>query len=229
MLRIFFKKGGTVKRIYPAIMGIDQDGLQKLKVLQGLCDRVHIDSMDNVFVPNKTQGESLINKTSQEYGFLPWVHLMIQFPLPFYQQLVLPVGSIVSFHIESSVDIFKMIKVIKEKKQQVGLAISPKTPLKELVPYFHLIDQALVMSVEPGFSGQPFLSEVVQKIERLVECRQEGNFMFRIAVDGGIDKTNIMSLALKGVDDFAVSSGIFGQEDPVAALQRLRELVRGAE
>jgi ribulose-phosphate 3-epimerase len=185
--------------------------------------------MDNVFVPNKTQGESLINQASQEYGFLPWVHLMIQSPLSFYQQLVLPVGSIVSFHIESQVDFFGMIKVVKEKKHQASLAISPKTPLEELMPYVHLVDQVLVMSVEPGFSGQPFLSEVVQKIECLVAYRQEGDCMFRIAVDGGIDKTNIMSLALKGVDDFAVSSGIFAQKDPRTAFCDLRKLVEKAE
>jgi ribulose-phosphate 3-epimerase len=93
------------------------------------------------------------------------------------------------------------------------------------MPYVNLIDQALVMSVEPGFSGQPFLSEVIQKIERLVHYRQEGKYMFRIAVDGGIDSANIVSLASKGVDDFAVSSGIFGKKDPVVALRELRDLV----
>ncbi len=214
-----------MKHVYPAIMGIDQDGLQKLKMLQGLCDRVHIDVMDTIFVPNGTQGVSHIYETAEKYVFLPWVHLMVQFPLSFYQQLVLPIGSIVSFHIESVVDIFEMIKIIKEKNHRASIAISPKTPLEELMPYVNLIDQALVMSVEPGFSGQPFLSEVIQKIERLVHYRQEGKYMFRIAVDGGIDSANIVSLASKGVDDFAVSSGIFGKKDPVVALRELRDLV----
>ena len=218
-----------MNRIYPAIMGIDQDGLQKLKMLQGLCSRVHIDSMDNVFVPNGTQGEDRIDEAAEMYGFLPWIHLMVQLPLPFYQRLVLPIGSIVSFHIESQVDIGEMINVIKEKKHQVSIAMCPKTPLEELVPYIHLVDQVLVMSVEPGFSEQSFLSEVIQKIDSLVKYRQKSGYMFRIAVDGGINKDTIENLASKGVDDFAVSNGIFGQKDPVAALRELRELVGEAE
>lgn len=210
-------------------MGIDQGGLEKLELLQGLCSRVHIDSMDNVFVPNGTQGENYIYEVSEKYNFLPWIHLMVQFPLDIYQRLILPVDSIVSFHIESLVDVFGMIKVVKEKKHRASIAISPKTPLEELMPYVHLIDQALVMSVEPGFSGQSFLPEVMQKIDRLVGCRQKGDFVFRIAVDGGINKDNIANLASRGVDDFAISSGIFGEKDPVFALHELHELIRKVE
>lgn len=218
-----------MKHIYPAIMGVNQSELQKLKLLQGICDRVHIDVMDNVFVSNSTQGESHIYEAAEKYGFLPWVHLMVQFPLSFYQRLVLPVGSIVSFHIESSVDVVEAIKVIKEKKHQASIAMRPKTTLEDLIPYIHLVDQVLVMSVEPGFSGQSFLPEVMQKIDSLVEYRQKGSFVFRVAVDGGINKTNIVSLVSKGVDDFAVSSGIFGQKDPVVALRELYMLVGEAE
>ena len=211
--------------IYPAVMGIDQEEIQKIELLKKISDRVHIDIMDNLFVPNVTHGTDLIKECSEKIGFFPWIHLMVQHPLAFYERMSLPNEALVSFHIESSVDVLRMIKTIKEKKHAASIAISPKTALVDVVPFAHGIDQVLVMSVDPGFSGQAFLPSVLPKIKELVKYREAHGLHFRIALDGGINENNIQVLALMGVDDFAVSSGIFGQKDPEGSLQELVYLV----
>src|SRR5690606_16721529 len=177
--------------IYPAVIRFNSTEKRKLEQLKKICKRVHIDVMDNIFVPNVSSAVDVVNDYIEKNNFFVWIHLMVELPLAYHQQLELPANSIVSFHIESSVDVFKMIKSIKEKKQLASIAISPKTPISEVISYVNVVDQILVMSVEPGFSGQPFLNEVLEKIEGLNNYRQEANLKFRIAVDGGVNKNNI--------------------------------------
>src|SRR5207248_1126385 len=117
------------------------------------------------------------------------------------------------------------IKIIREKKHKVSIAISPKTPISRIVSFLGSVDQVLLMSVEPGFSGQPFLKSSLDRLIELVVYRQEYGNTFRIGIDGGIDATNITTVVEKGVDDCAVGGGIFQQQDHVVALQKLQELV----
>jgi len=216
-------------RIYPAIMGINVIEVEKLELLKGSFDSVHIDVMDNIFVPNVTEGAELINDYATKEGFFVWVHLMMKDPMLFYNKCDLPEGSMVSFHIESCEDILGAIKTIKEKKHSASIAISPKTAVEELVPFLNVVDQVLLMSVEPGFSGQSFLKGVLNKLENLVSYKRVSKLEFRIGMDGGINKKNIGELAKKGVDDFAVATALFGQSDPVGALKELYEIIEDSK
>lgn len=211
--------------IYPAVMGYSESELQRVTMISQVSDHIHIDIMDNVFVPNSTPGLDQIDEYVKKVGIFPWVHAMVSDSQAFCSALNLSCSALVSFHLESTNDILNVIKTIKEKKYGASIAISPKTAVKAAEPFLDIIDQILVMSVEPGFSGQTFLPEVLKKIEQLDRWRQESGMSFRIGVDGGINKTNIGQLAQMGVDDCAVSTGIFGQKDPVAALMELCELV----
>jgi len=211
--------------IYPSLIAADPLCLKnEIQLLTPYCAGFHLDIMDNHFVPNITWGPYTVNAIAQ-LGKPVWIHLMIEKPDLFYEKLLLISGSLVSFHIESNIDIFKFIKIIKEKKHKASIAISPKTPISEAVPFLNDIDQVLVMSVEPGFSGQPFLKASLDRVSELVLYRQKYNATFRIGIDGGIDETNIELVVKKGVDDCAIGSGIFQQSDYVAALQRLQGLV----
>lgn len=206
-------------------MGVDQSQLEELLcVLRPHCAGFHLDVMDNIFVPNTTWDADAVNDIVQKAACKVWVHLMVEKPELFYEKLILPVDSIVSFHIESNVIIFNMIKRIREKKHRSSVAISPKTPISKIFSFASIIDQILIMSVEPGFSGQPFLPEVLPKIDDLARYRREGNFSFRLGIDGGVNKTNIGMLAEKGVDDFSISAGIFNEKDPIEALHELASL-----
>lgn len=205
-------------------MSDDQLFLEKeIKKLEPYCAGFHLDVMDNKFVPNKALAIDQVNAIAKITKKV-WVHLMVEKPDTFYDAFFLPVGSLVSFHIESEVDVFEFIKIIREKKHKASIAISPKTPVSELIPFLDNIDQILVMSVEPGFSGQTFLKSSYEKITELVALRKQYN-NFRIGIDGGINATNIKTVIEKGVDDCAASAAIFQQDDHVAALQQLQKLV----
>jgi len=206
-------------------MAADQSNLQKeIELLVPYCAGFHIDVMDNVFVPNLFWNNPNEVNEIVTMAKSVWVHLMVNSPIVFYEQLLLPIGSLVSFHIELDIDIFGFAKTIREKKHKVSIAIRPKTPLARIVPFLNIVDQVLLMSVEPGFSGQPFLETTFDRIAELVAYRQEHDAHFRIGLDGGITQENIAGLTAQGVDDCAIATAIFKEEDHVAALQELQEL-----
>jgi len=212
--------------IYPSLMVVLEANLKKeVDALAPYCAGFHLDIMDGIFVPNtfwyNAQQVNEVVKCAQRV----WIHLMVENPLSFYDQLFLPDGSLVSFHIESCVDIFSFIKIIKEKNGKASIAIRPKTPISEIVPFLHSIDQVLIMSVDPGFSGQPFLESTFDKILELAAYRQELAMNFAIGVDGGVNKNNIGRLAQLGVNDCAIASGIFDEKDHLIALQNLQKIV----
>ena len=205
-------------------MVVDQSNLKKeIEQLEPYCAGFHIDVMDNTFVPNTTWNVEQVNALVKMIK-VPWIHLMIENPKVFYEQLFLPAGSFVSFHIELDIDIFEFAKTIREKKHKVSIAIRPKTSLSRIVPFLNITDQILLMSVEPGFSGQQFLSSTFDRLTELVAYRQQHDAHFRIGLDGGITKENIKVLVEQGADDCAIATAIFKEEDHVAALQELQEL-----
>jgi len=215
-----------MKAIYPSLMAADLMNLQsEINRLDNYCAGYHIDIMDGQFVPNITFGSATANSIAQSTYKKTWVQLLVERPEDWLDKLFLPAGSIVSFHIESEGEKIKTINRIKEKNWEPSIAISPKTNVDETFTYLNLISQVLVMSVTPGFSGQPFLPDMTSKVDRLVGYRETSGLEFRIGMDGGIDKENIVMLKDHGVDDFVVGSGIFDNDDPVAALKELDSLI----
>src|SRR5437660_148073 len=139
--------------IFTSLMAADPLNLEHaINQLQPYCAGFHLDIMDNHFVPNITWGAATVNAIAQkvEKSKKIWVHLMVDNPYDFYETLFLADGSLVSFHLESKVNHADLIKRIKEKKQRASLAINPKTAASEIIPFLHVIDHILVMSVEPG-------------------------------------------------------------------------------
>lgn len=210
--------------IYPSLIAADQQKLEhEIKLLESHCAGFHLDVMDNIFVPNSALSIDTVNNIAK-LAKPVWLHLMVEKPDEFYDALFLPIDSIISFHIESEVDVVSFVKIIREKKHKVSIAINPKTDVGRIVPFCNIVDQILIMSVNPGFSGQHFLQNSFEKIATLVEHRQQQKKIFSIGVDGGIDATNIKKLIELGVDDCAIGSGIFKHKDSVAALQKLQQI-----
>lgn len=212
--------------IYPSLIAADLLNIQQeIKALDPYCHGYHLDVMDGHFVPNFTFGASFVNAIARATYKKIWVQLLVENPEDWLDKLFLPVDSIVTFHIESKGEIVKTIDRIKKKNWAPSIAINPKTDVEEVFPYLNLISQALIMSVVPGFSGQEFLTDSTSKADRLVGYRQTSGLQFSIAMDGGINKNNIVMLKEHGVDDFAIGSGIFKGDDPVAALKELDALI----
>jgi len=215
-----------MKKIYPSLLGLRVEEMRRcVPLMVQRCDGFHLDIMDGVFVPYAENDSKEFNELIKKYHFVPWVHLMVEDVERFFNELFLPEGSLVSFHCEINQDKNNIIKKITEKKCRAGIVINPKTPIFEASSYFGVVDQVLLMSVEPGRSGQCFLKSSLDRLNELVDRRKMGNYLFRIGMDGGINTTNILELAYRGVDDFAIGGGIFLQSDPLGVLQELYTLL----
>jgi ribulose-phosphate 3-epimerase len=213
--------------IFPSLTAADQLNLHHdIKLLEPYCDGFHLDVMDNHFVPNITWGADTVNAIAQLTNRILWVHLMVDKPVDFLETLSLKEHSIITFHIETIGNNINIINRIREKNLVPSVAISPKTPVEEIFPLLDVVHHVTIMSVEPGFAGQQFLPSAIDKVDRLVGYRQTSGLKFEIALDGGINETNIAKLTQGGVDVFGVASAIFGKPDPIAALKNLQKLAQ---
>jgi len=212
--------------LYPSLLAADEHSLDKaVRQLETIAHGFHIDIMDNKFVPNTGISVEKTNALAKITYRQLWVHLMVEEPESYLNQLQLPADSILTFHIESHKQSSKMINKILEKKWLPGIAVKPKTSVGEVFPFLGSIYQALIMSVEPGFSGQPFLEETLDKIGPLLGYRDTSHLKFKIAIDGGISEKNLAKVVQKRVDEIAIGSAIFDAKvGPVKALQLLSEI-----
>lgn len=214
-------------QIWPSL--ISADILNLASVIDRLnphCFGWHLDVMDNHFVPNLTWGAMFMNAIHAYSNKPAWIHLMIDSPEQFVDLLEVPhQGSYITFHIETTSDIEKTIQIIRAKGFHVGIALKPQTSIERVMPYIDMIDQLLVMSVNPGFSGQMFIEETLDKINTLQYELLKRKMSVVIASDGGVNRDNISKLAHLGVQQFAIASGIFGATDMVAELNNLYSLL----
>lgn len=184
--------------------------------------------MDNHFVPNITWGHHFTNAIANKSS-LPtmWIHLMVNDPHSLLGRFNLRPSSIISFHLELNIDIFALINDIKLYEWRPSIAIKPKTAIEDVFPFLDVVDHVLVMSVEPGCSGQEFIEDSIIKIQALTTYRNETGRSFTIGLDGGISKDNIEKLVTLGVQDFAIASAIFNKyTTPTESLEVLTTLIR---
>lgn len=209
-------------KIFPSLISADLLNLEStIKKLEPHCDGFHIDVMDNHFVPNLTWGPQFIKAISQIVTKPLFIHLMVENPEQFLDTLHLKKDDTVAFHIENVKNIKETIKRIRENKWHASLAIKPNSALEQLWPYLDMVSSVLLMSVNPGFSGQAFLPESLPRLEQLAEYRKQKEMNFTIVMDGGINQNNIGQLAKNGCDEIGVAAAIFDTPDPIAALEQL--------
>jgi ribulose-phosphate 3-epimerase len=187
----------------------------------------HIDIMDNHFVPNMAFDFDTIHAIARFTKKQLWVHAMVDDPTAVIDQLQLPEKTIYSFHIESKFEKKEILKKLSEKKWLPSIAISPKTNVAAL---FEILDaniyQVLVMSVEPGFSGQQFMPYSIARLDEIVAFRAKHKLDFMIGIDGGINLTNIAKVVAHGADQIAAASAIFNNPDRVAAYSALEKAIK---
>lgn len=210
--------------IYPSLISSDLLDLRAtITQLDNFCDGYHLDVMDDHFVPNLTWGPAFINAITQSTHLPLQVHLMVDNPAAWIDRLKLCINDCFVFHVEAvSLDqAGEIINRLKKKKIKVGIALNPKTPFSVVESFLSLVDQVLVMTVEPGFSGQTFIPSVLEKIDTLVSMRKDRDYFFKIGVDGGVNEENITLLKHHQVDMVGVASAIFFNTNPVEALEAL--------
>jgi ribulose-phosphate 3-epimerase len=215
-------------RIQPSILSADFVNFEKDFQSISSADGIHVDVMDGHFVPNLTFGTGMV-KRMQEITSLPLdVHLMIENP-DYWATKYAELGVFsVTVHFEACKDALGIARDLRTLATRVGISIKPNTPvsvLHELVEHF---DQVLIMSVEPGFGGQSFIPESLNKIAATKDLIRARGLETWLQVDGGIDLTTIASAASAGADTFVAGSSVFGSADRQAMITALRNTAEGA-
>jgi len=210
---------GNVK-IAPSILSCDFStlGEEIKKVEEAGCDMLHLDVMDGHFVPNITFGPLLVETVHKITAVPLDVHLMIEDPEFYWKKFKDAGASIISFHKEVVESPEKLIDDIKKGDVRVGLALNPGTSLEDILPFVHIVDFVVVMTVVPGFGRQKFMEEPLEKVSRLSKMG------VMVEVDGGIKVSNAKKVIESGADILVSGSGIFGERDPALAVKAFKAL-----
>lgn len=215
---------GDDLRINPSILAADFVNMQTELGRIANADFVHVDVMDNHFVPNLTFGPQMVERIQATSPVPLDVHLMITDPdrwAPGYAEIG---AASVTFHLEAATDPVALARRLRQIGSRAGVAVKPDTPVEGLFDVLDEFDQILVMTVEPGFGGQSFRADQMPKLARLSqEARRRGSRVW-LQVDGGIGEATIAEAADSGADTFVAGSAVFGADDPSRAIESLRSV-----
>ena len=211
--------------IAPSILSADFSclGNQIQAVERGGAGLLHFDVMDGHFVPNITVGLPVL-KSLAKFTRLPIdAHLMITDPGIYAVQFVQAGAQMVSVHVEADAHLHRTLMSIKSAGAQAGVVLNPATPVGAVEEALQFADYVLVMSVNPGFGGQQFIPQALDKVKRLRQMIVERQLNVRIEIDGGVDRSNIEKVVAAGAEIIVAGSAIFGKPDAEAACRELRE------
>ena len=211
-------------KVAPSLLSCDFAHMaEEIKhVSEAGADWLHIDVMDGVFVPNLSVGIPIVQAARKVSPIPLDVHLMIVKPEKYIEAFVQAGANFITIHIEATRDVARVLKHIRELKAQAGISLRPSTPVESLFPFLNLVDLVLVMTVEPGFGGQSFMSEQVHKIEWLHQMRESQQYPYLIQVDGGINSETAPACSL--ADSLVSGSYIFNSVNVKEAIEKLKSV-----
>lgn len=212
-----------MKKILPSILSADFANLERdVRELEQIgIDMFHIDVMDGNFVPNISFGFPIIEAIRSKTDKIFDCHLMIARPEEYVERFCNAGCDMVSFHIEATNHADRVIQIIKNSGKKAGIVLNPQTPIESVKYLLSKLDYVLIMTVNPGFGGQKFIPEMLEKIEELAKIREEKGYSFLIQVDGGVNVETSKLCRDKGADLLVCGSFLFGAEDKENTLGEL--------
>lgn len=215
-------------KIAPSILAADFSRLaEEVKLIEdGGADFIHFDIMDGRFVPNISFGPTVVKRV-RDKAKLPFeVHLMVEEPNHFVTPFIQAGADMITIHVECFHQLYATIKTIKSLGKKVGLALNPSTPLSAVEYLFKNVDMILLMTVDPGFSGQDFIPEMLLKIKKTRQLIDENGLRTELAVDGGVNEKTAPLAVREGANVLIAGSAIFGKKNPKDAIEALRRSVQ---
>ncbi len=212
-------------KISPSILSADfaKLGEEVAAAEKAGAELIHIDAMDGHFVPNITIGP-LVVKAIRDVTKLPFdVHLMIENPDNYIKEFADSGADLITVHQEASVHLHRTIQYIKDCGAKAGVSLNPATPLCSIEPVLPYLDMVLIMSVNPGFGGQKFIPETLQKIKQLEEMINNRKLNIDIEVDGGVTVDNVSEVDFAGADIVVMGSAFYNSEDYAATIKAVKE------
>ncbi len=212
------------KKISPSLLSANFSNIEKdIKMLEeGGAHLLHIDVMDGHFVPNITMGPFIISAIKKVSTIPLDVHLMIENPGDYVDDFIDAGADYLTVHVEACPHLHRVLQKIKARGIKAGVSLNPHTPLSAIEEVLPDLDLILIMSVNPGFGGQSFIPNTLDKLQRLQKMLKEKNAEhIEIEVDGGIKLDNIKEVSDAGCDIFVSGSGIFGAENPPEMIQEM--------
>ncbi len=212
----------------PSILSADFSNLQKdiKEVVAAGADLIHVDVMDGRFVPNITIGPCVVESIRKVTDTPFDVHLMIVEPDRYIRDFADAGADWISVHVEAVVHLHRTVSMIKELGKKAGVVLNPATPVSLVSEILPFVDFVLVMSVNPGFGGQKFITQTVSKVGELDFIRKENGFNFLIEIDGGIKTDNVRQVIEAGVDVVVAGSAVF-KGDVRSNVGKFKELIGG--
>jgi ribulose-phosphate 3-epimerase len=215
----------VMKIIAPSVLSADFTKLgEEIKSVENAgADWIHIDVMDGHFVPNITYGPIIVEASKRVTSLPLDVHLMIENPDASIPAFIKAGADLISVHVEACVHLNRTIQMIKKSGVKAGVALNPATPIDSIGLILEYVDFVLVMSVNPGFGGQSFIPNSLEKIKALKKMIKDSGLSTLIQIDGGVSQNTIKEISMAGTDSFVAGSAIFGSNDYKKTIDIFRE------